>query len=84
MSIKPAKIFIVWTSLLSVTFAALLLPNIVDKYGILLSLFYTSLGVSVIWLVYFGIGKFIEWAVDEEIKQKSHNHAKSNNNQLVK
>lgn len=83
MSIKPAKIFIVWTSLLSVAFAALLLPNIVDKYGIWLSLFYASLGVCVIWLVHFGIGKFIEWTVEEEIKRKSPNPGKNINNQLV-
>lgn len=83
MSIKPAKIFIAWTSLLSIAFAAFLLPNIVDKYGIALSLFYTFLGVFVIWLVYFGIGKLIDWVVEEEIKRRSPNPGKNNNNQLV-
>ena len=84
MSVKPAKIFIIWTSLLSVAFAALLLPTIIDKYGLLLSLFYTSLGVCVIWLVYFGIGKFIDWAVDEEIKRRNLGPGKNNHSHFVK
>ena len=71
MGAKPGIGFKIWTVFLSVTFALLLFPNIVNRQGVVMSLFYTGLGVGVIWLAYFGIGRFIEWAVSEELKKKS-------------
>jgi hypothetical protein len=41
------------TSLLCVVFAILLYPAIVHRYGVLMSLLFTGLGVIFIWMVYF-------------------------------
>ena len=76
MVAKPGIGFKIWTAVLSVTFALFLFPNIVGRHGIIMSLFYTGLGVGVIWLVYFGIGRFIEWAVSEELKRRSREKQK--------
>jgi hypothetical protein len=70
---RPITVFKVWTILLSVVFGLLLFPNIVDKHGLWLSLFFTVAGIGVIWLAYFGIGQFINWAVSKEIKRRNLN-----------
>jgi len=78
---RPITVFKVWTILLSVVFGVLLFPNIVDKHGFWLSLFFTAAGIGVIWLVYFGIGHFIDWAVSKEIKRRNLNREHNKNNQ---
>ncbi len=70
MAIRPQKLFRVWTVLLSVVFAALLLPSIVGEHGLPMSLVYTGLGVGVIWIVFFALGRLVDWAVTEEIKRR--------------
>ena len=60
----------VWTSFLSITFALLLFPSIVDLHGIGMSLLYTGLGVGFIWFLYFMIGSLINHAVAEELKRR--------------
>ena len=62
--------FKVWTAFLSVTFAVLLFPNIVHLHGVAMSLFYTGLGVGFIWFLYFAVGRFLEWAVAEELRRR--------------
>ncbi len=74
MRSKPGIGFKLWTAFLSVTFALILFPNIVGRNGIWMSLFYTGLGVGFIWLLYFGIGRFLEWAVSEELRRRSRQH----------
>lgn len=71
MTAKARKGFTIWTTVLSVAFALLLFPSIVGRHGVVMSLIYTGLGISVIWLAYFGIGHFIDWAVTKELKRKS-------------
>jgi hypothetical protein len=71
MSAKPHKIFKLWVTLLSIVLAALLFPNIIDKHGVWMSIVYTAMGISVIWLAYFGIGRFINCIVNEEIKRRN-------------
>jgi hypothetical protein len=71
MSVKTPTVFKIFAGFLSLLFAALLFPAIVGRYGLLLSVFYTGLGVSVIWLAYFGIGRFIEWTVEKELERKN-------------
>lgn len=66
---KPAAVFKVWTILLSAVFGVLLFTNILDKQGFWRSLFFTALGISVIWMMYFAIGKLIDWVVSEELKR---------------
>ncbi len=68
---RPNTVFKVWTILLSVVFAVMLFPNIVDKHGVWLSILFTAAGIGVIWLVYFGIGQFINWAVSKEIERRN-------------
>lgn len=68
---RPITVFKAWTILLSVVFGVLLFPNIVDKHGFWLSLFFTATGIGVIWLVYFGIGHFIDWTVSKEIERRN-------------
>ncbi len=70
MTARPGIGFKIWTAFLSVTFALLLFPTIVGRQGVLMSLVYVGLGVGFIWLVYFGIGRLLEWAVSEELKRK--------------
>lgn len=66
---KPATVFKVWTILLSVVFGVLLFPNILDEHGFWRSLFITAIGISFIWMMYFAIGKLIDWVVSEELKR---------------
>jgi hypothetical protein len=66
---KPAAVFKVWTILLSTVFGVLLFTNILDKHGFWRSLFFTALGISFIWMMYFAIGKLIDWVVSEELKR---------------
>lgn len=54
---------------LSVVFAALLYPSIVDVHGVLMSGVYTLLGVAVIWLVYFLLGSLFKHIHDEGMKE---------------
>ena len=51
-------------------------------HGIVMSLVYTGLGVGFIWLAFYGIGQFVTWAVEEEIKKRYDQQQKSpyNNN----
>lgn len=71
MSAQPAKIFKVWTALLSIIFAVMLFPNIIDRHGFWMSLLYTGLGVGVIWLAYFGIGQLLQWIVSKELEERN-------------
>ena len=71
MSTKPATVFKVWTVLLSIIFAGLLFPNIIDQHGLWMSLLYTALGVGVIWLAYFGIGQLLQWVVSKELEERN-------------
>jgi len=66
---KPATVFRVWTILLSTVFGVLLFTNILDKYGFWRSLFFTAIGISFIWMMYFALGKLIDWVVSEELKR---------------
>lgn len=78
---RPITVFKAWTILLSVVFGVLLFPNIVGKHGFWLSLFFTAAGIGVIWLVYFGIGQFINWAVSKEIKKRNFKREESKHTQ---
>jgi len=60
----------IWVMSLSMAFALLLFPVIVDEHGAAMSLFYTGLGVGFIWFLYFAVGRFLEWAVAEELRSK--------------
>ncbi len=71
MSAKPATVFKVLTVLLSIIFAGLLFPNIIDRHGLWMSLLYTGLGVGVIWLAYFGIGQFLGWLFSKELEERN-------------
>jgi asparagine N-glycosylation enzyme membrane subunit Stt3 len=73
---KPRNGFKLWAAFLSATFALLLFPNIVGRHGVWMSLFYTGLGVGFIWLLYFAVGRFIDWAVSEELKRQSREKQK--------
>jgi hypothetical protein len=73
MTAKPGTGFKVWTAVLSLTFALLLFPAIVGRHGVVMALLYTGLGVGLIWLLYFGIGRFFEWAISEKLKRRSRN-----------
>jgi Kef-type K+ transport system membrane component KefB len=68
---KPKLGFKSWTAALSVFVALMLYPNIVGKHGVAWSLVITTLAVGAIWLMYFVIGRVINWAVSEELKRKS-------------
>ena len=70
MSGKSPKIFKIWTAILSIVFAVLLFPNILDKHGLWMSMLYTAMGIGVIWMAYYGIGRFIDWIVDKEINKR--------------
>jgi hypothetical protein len=61
---------VVWTTILSVTFALLLFPSIVGLHGIGMSLLYTGLGVGFIWFLFFLIGRLVNHAVSEELKRR--------------
>ena len=68
---KPGLGFKIWTAILSVFVAVMLYPNIVNKHGVGMSLLITALAVGAIWLMYFVIGRLIDWAVSEELKKKN-------------
>jgi dolichyl-phosphate-mannose--protein O-mannosyl transferase len=68
---KPGFGFRIWTAILSVFVAVMLYPNIVHKHGVGKSILITALAVGAVWLMYFVIGKLIDWAVSVELKKKS-------------
>ncbi len=74
MRVKPGIGFKIWTIFLSLAFALLLFPTIVGRLGVGMSILYTGLGVGFIWFLYFAIGRFLEWAVSEELKRRSRQH----------
>jgi hypothetical protein len=59
-----------WAAFLSLTFAVLLFPTIVNEHGIALSALYIALGVGFIWSLYFAIGRLLEHAVAEELRRR--------------
>jgi len=71
MSAKPPTVFKVLTALLSIIFAGVLFPTIVDRHGLWMSLLYTSLGIGVIWLAYFGIGQLLDWLFSKELEKRN-------------
>ena len=75
---KPGFGFRIWTAGLSVFVAVMLYPNIVGKHGFYKSVVITALAVGAIWLMYFVIGKLINWAVSEELKRKSRERKDDN------
>jgi hypothetical protein len=58
----------------SVTFAALLFPTIVGVHGVLKSLGFVAMGVTVIWLAYFGLGALFGH-INDEGKKEEHRSA---------
>jgi hypothetical protein len=70
MAAKPGLGFKIWTTILSVFVALMLYPNIVAKRGVWKSLLITGLAVGAVWLMYFLIGKVINWALSEELKRR--------------
>ncbi|NIM20476.1 MAG: hypothetical protein GTO51_09645 [Candidatus Latescibacteria bacterium] len=72
----------IWTAFLSVIFAVLLFPSILDVHGFWKSLFFTSLGVLVIWVLYLVIGSLIGWAVAEELKKGQGGEKNNEHNEL--
>jgi uncharacterized membrane protein YjjP (DUF1212 family) len=68
--------FRIWTAFLSVFVAAGLFPTIVGRRGVWASLLITALAVGAIWAMYFAVGRFIEWAVAEELKRKSRENGR--------
>ncbi len=75
MAAKPGIGFKIWTAVLSVFVALMLYPNIVGKHGVWKSLLITALAVGAIWLMYFVIGRVINWAVSQELKRRSREHS---------
>lgn len=71
MSTKPVTVFTVLTALLSIVFAGLFFPTIIDRHGLWMSLLFTALGVGVIWLAYFGIGQLFKWVVSKELEERN-------------
>ena len=67
---RAQKMATIWTLLLSVTFSILLFPVLLSDRGLSPALFFTSIGILFIWILYFTVGSFIDWAVREEIKEK--------------
>ena len=82
MAARPDRIFKILVALLSVVFAVLLFPAIVDQHGFWMSLLYTTMGICVIWLAYFGIGKLIDWIVNEELKRRVLRYQNDKSNKL--
>jgi len=70
MTAKPGIGFKIWTAILSVFVAVMLYPNLVGRRGVWTSLLITALAVGAIWLMYFIIGRVINWAVSEELKKR--------------
>jgi hypothetical protein len=75
MAAKPGIGFRLWTAALSIFVAVILYPNIVGRHGAAKSLLITALAVGAIWLMYFIIGRVIDWAVLEEMKRRSRKKA---------
>jgi hypothetical protein len=65
---KPDLGFKIWTAFLS-AFVALML-FIFGKFSFWKFLPIAALAVGAIWLMYFVIGRVINWAVSEELKRK--------------
>lgn len=61
----------IWTVLLSITFTVLIFPILLSDRGLSPALFFTSIGILFIWILYFMVGSFIDWAVKEELKGKN-------------
>ncbi len=61
----------IWTVFLSITFAVLIFPILLNDRGLSPALFFTSIGILFIWILYFTVGSFIDWAVKEELKEKN-------------
>ncbi|UCG52801.1 MAG: hypothetical protein JSW58_04405 [Candidatus Latescibacterota bacterium] len=64
----------IWTISLSVIFAILLFPNILDVHGFWRSVFFTSLGVGFIWLISFAVGTLVDGVVKNELKKREENN----------
>lgn len=62
--------FQIWTAVLSVFMAVALFPSIIGKHGVWISLLITALAVGAIWMMYFIIGRLIDWLVLDELKRK--------------
>jgi hypothetical protein len=71
MTAKPGLAYKIWTTFLSVLVAVLLFPTLVGRRGVGLSLVITALAVGVIWLMYFGISRFIEYEISQELKRRT-------------
>ncbi len=74
---KPGIGFKIWTTILSVFVAVMLFPNIVGRHGVWMSLMITALAVGAIWMMYFILGRVIDWAVSEELKRRGLERPKS-------
>ncbi len=72
MSLLKNK-FIVIPIICSIIFAVLLFPSIVDRHGFVKSLYFTQLGVVVIWVMFFLLSWFINSIVEDEIKKRMAN-----------
>lgn len=59
---------------LSVTFALLLYPEIVGHQGVLKSIFIVGLGVGVIWLFYFMLGRLFGHIYDTGREDEKENN----------
>jgi hypothetical protein len=77
MTVKPGIGFKIWTMILSVFVAVMLFPNIVGRHGVWMSLLITALAVGAIWMMYFILGRVIDWAVSEELKRRELGRPKS-------
>ena len=84
MATKPGTGLKIWTVVLSLAFAVLLFPNIVGRSGVWMSVFYTGLGVGLIWLLYYAIGRLIDRAVSEELKRRSRKEHDGESNEEKK
>jgi len=65
--------FIVIPIICSIVFAVLLFPSIVDRHGFVKSLYFTQLGVAVIWVMFFLWSWLINSIVEDEIKKRMAN-----------
>ena len=76
MTTKQKLGFQIWTTILSVFVAGMLFPNIVKRHGVWESLLITALAVGAIWLMYFLIGRLIDWLVLKELKRRDRGKSK--------
>ena len=72
MSFLKSK-YIVIPIICSIVFAVLLFPSIVDRHGFVKSLYFTQLGVVVIWGMFFLWSWLINSIVEEEIRKRMAN-----------